>query len=152
MYFVTQDVPVNAHSAPMIVPVPPPSAQQQSVRLDTLTSLMVPVKVSYHSFYKCCYHKYTYILLTVTVSLWYVWIKCYRVHILHCATNYRYDVIWHNSNNCFILLACPKNCIDCEYDTALGSVVCKSGQCKAGYGSKTDKLCYGKIILYLYAR
>ena len=44
-------------------------------------------------------------------------------------------------------LACPSNCIACEYDTGLASVVCTSGKCKSGYGRKTDKLCYGKILI-----
>ena len=43
----------------------------------------------------------------------------------------------------FVYIACPGNCVECEWDTAVGTVVCKDGMCITGYSQTSADTCIG---------
>lgn len=40
-----------------------------------------------------------------------------------------------------VYIACPDNCVACEYDSTLSSVVCTDNQCATMYGKISDGTC-----------
>ena len=50
-----------------------------------------------------------------------------------------------------VIVACPANCDECEFDATDKKVVCKDDKCKDGYGKIKDKTCAGTCIFLLFS-
>lgn len=58
-------------------------------------------------------------------------------------------MLWQ-SGDIIVIVACPANCDECEFDATDKKVVCKDSKCKSGYGRIKDKTCAGFYFLLLY--